>query len=376
LLTGATGFLGVFLLRDLLRETRAQIHCLVRCRDSAAGRAKIRANLESFELWEDSFTERIVPVPGDLAQPLLGLSPEAFARLAAAVDSIYHNGALVNFAYPYAMLEAANVRGTQEVLRLACLERIKPVHYVSTLSVFPASGIGQDVFREEPTTSWTELVDGYSQSKWVAEQLVVEAGRRGLPVGIYRPGRITGHSQTGACGKHDLIVNLLRDLLQLGAVPDLDTSFEMTPVDYVSRAIVYLSRQMASRGQIFHLTNPQSMPLQQMVEVLDRSGYPVRVLPFLDWVSLIEDRNGASQGIGVLTLLGLRGGVTAEQFLAMLQPQHFDCTRTLAALAESDIRYPPADKRLLETTIGFLAKSGWLSSAGGEVATMQALGVG
>jgi len=150
LLTGATGLLGTFLLHDLLRQTASTVHCLVRAPDAATGMERLRQSLDAYALWDNDFGRRIVPVLGDLAQPLLGLNRRQFDELASRLDVIYHNGAFVNFIHPYKTLEAANVLGTQEVLRLASCGRIKTVHYVSTISVFDGAGRdGQRIIGED-----------------------------------------------------------------------------------------------------------------------------------------------------------------------------------------------------------------------------------
>ncbi len=249
-LTGATGFLGAFLLFELLQQTDAEIFCLVRAPDVEAGMKKLRENLESYSLWQESFGRRIVPVLGDLAQPLLGLSGQQFQRLAGEIDVIYHNGAVVNATYPYSALKSTNVLGTQEVLRLACQDKVKPLHFVSTLSVFAQDYLAQVkvVGEQDDLNLSASVAGGYAQSKWVAEKLVSIARSRGLPVCIYRPGRITGHSQTGISNTDNLMCKLIKISLQLRQVPDMDLLVDLTPVDYVGEAIVYLSRQKGSLG--------------------------------------------------------------------------------------------------------------------------------
>ena len=138
LLTGATGFVGAFLLRDLLNHTDATITCLVRASDADTGFGRLQKNLAQYGIWNDAFGERIVVVPGDLGQRRLGISAETHAHLAQTIDTIIHNGALVNFIYPFSKHKAANVAGTQEILRLAATATLKPVHFVSTLSIFHA----------------------------------------------------------------------------------------------------------------------------------------------------------------------------------------------------------------------------------------------
>ena len=97
LLTGATGFLGAFLLRELLDRTAAEVHCLVRAKSTEAGRVRLRQTLQTYSLWHDGLEGRIVPVPGDLGEPTLGVSAAVSADLAATIDVIYHSGAFVNW---------------------------------------------------------------------------------------------------------------------------------------------------------------------------------------------------------------------------------------------------------------------------------------
>ena len=97
LLTGATGFLGTFLLADLLRRSPQHAVCLVRAPSPGEALARVRRSLESYALWDDTFAPRISAACGNLAAPRLGLSTADFASLGARIDAIYHNGAAVSF---------------------------------------------------------------------------------------------------------------------------------------------------------------------------------------------------------------------------------------------------------------------------------------
>lgn len=158
---------------------------------------------------------------------------------------VYHNGALVNFTYQYSDLKAANVLGTQEILRLASQIKVKPVHFISSVAVFSSDAYaGNNLIREQDSIEHGEFVyGGYAQSKWVAEKVVMNAAAAGFPVRIYRPGMIAGDSQTGACKSEELIYRMLQGLAQLGLAPQWETTLELSPVDYISNAIVHLSRQ-------------------------------------------------------------------------------------------------------------------------------------
>jgi thioester reductase-like protein len=131
------------------------------------------------------------------------------------------------------------------VLRLAAREGAKPVHFVSTLGGFPLVGRpGVEVVREDDDLAHGgSLYNGYTQSKWVAEMLVEIARHRGLPVCVYRPSLITSDSRTGAWNRDDFTCKMIKTWVGLGTAPKVETTMNMVPVDYVSRAIVHLSRQ-------------------------------------------------------------------------------------------------------------------------------------
>lgn len=217
---------------------------------------------------------------------MLGISSEQFQTLAGNIDTIYHSAALLNYVFPYSALKAANVLGTQEVLRLACQVKVKPVHYVSSVAVFESTAYAGKVVKEQDEFNhWEGIYLGYSQTKWVAEKLVKIARDRGLPVTIHRPPLISGDSKTGICNTHDFINLMTKGCLQMGYFPDVDYMLDMSPVDYVSKAIVYLSRQKESIGKAFNLQHPQPAALKMLVEWIRSFGYSVEMIPFEKWQS-------------------------------------------------------------------------------------------
>ena len=384
LLTGATGFVGASLLRELLDETSADVYCLVRADSPDDGSRKLRQSLEKFGLWDESAGARIVPVPGDLSERRLGLSEERFADLGRDLDVIYHNGAWVNALYPYAMMKAANVQGTLEVLRLACDTKIKPVHYVSTLSVFPPDRWALGVMDEQwIVEGGNSLHGGYAQSKWVAERLVSTAAERGLPVSVYRLGRVSGDSRTGIWMPDPLLIDSLKTILDLGSVPRIDDGFpiDLVPVDYVAKALVCLSRQPESLGKAFHLVNPRPTTWREFVDRLSNLGSPIRELTPERWAGELVRFARRTPGSFLHPLLPL----LPSELLARLEaesevapaaegggppstgsagaPHRIDCTNTLQGLEESRLTCPPAGA-LLDMYLSYFVRSGMLTPSG------------
>ena len=371
LLTGATGFLGAFLLRDLVQRSRAQVYCLVRADDETLAMERIVQGLAKYDLWDESMRERIVPICGDLAKPLLGLGPARFESLADDVDLIVHNGAWVNFLYPYEVLKDANVLGTQEVLRLATRIRLKPVHHVSTISVFPAHEHMRRITESTELDSWKGLQGGYSQSKWVAEKLMFLAAERGIPVCIHRPGSISGDTLHGACPTHDLIFRLMKTCVELSMAPDLGDFINMAPVDYVSAAIVQLARQLpggkvSSSPQVSHLVNPHRISSNRFYEMVSGLGYPVKLVPADQWYPAMLTAARRSEEHALYRFLpilsGAKGdepsddGTTAQE---MHQPE-YECVQTQVALEGSGIVCPELDEELLALYFEYFEHTGFL----------------
>ncbi len=179
LLTGATGFLGAHLLRTLIDETEATVHCLVRP-GAHGGLERVRRNLAAYRLWSDSDAARVRVVRGDLRRPRLGLDAREFRELAGEVDAIVHAAADVNWVHGYESLRDANVLGTRELLRLACDGTPKPLHFVSSTSVCHST-IGPKSVDE--TADVFAGVDGlrlgYAQSKCVCRVARSRSGRAG-----------------------------------------------------------------------------------------------------------------------------------------------------------------------------------------------------
>lgn len=358
LLTGATGFLGAFILRDLLRRTRATVLCLVRGRDHEHASARLRATLEQYGLWNRVPQDRIVVVVGNLARPRLGLSEADFGHLARTVDAVYHSGAAVNLVFSYAQLRDANVRGTEEILRLAALHRTVPVHHVSTVGVFTAEEPGKIIDAEHPTGPAEALDHGYSQSKWVAEALAEQARARGLPVSLYRPSRIYGDSATGACQTGDFMWLILKACIQAQGVPSgVETAFDLAPVDYVSAAIVELSRQERSASGTFHLAAGRLTHLRTVASWLRRAGYHLSDLDPREWLDRIEADPG-NAAFPLLSTMAAEIESTGSEGSVL-----FDTAATQAALAGTDIACPDVNEELFTVYLDYFTRTGFLPTA-------------
>lgn len=365
LITGVTGYLGAFLLYELLEQTSANIYCLVRAQDEQAGIRKIQTNLEKYLLWNETYSTRVVVVAGDLELPLLGLSHNKFAQLTHEIDVIYHNGAYINLIYPYSKLKVANVDGTQELLKLATQVKTKPFHFISTLDVFQNSKLFSDSYiteLDELNPADAIHFDGYTKSKWVSERMVTIAGMQGLPVCIYRPAMITGHSKTGVANVNDLMNRLMKGFIQLGSAPIFDMTINIAPVDFFSKGTIYLSRQTESYGKSFNFINPQPISMDQFVETIDSCGYPIKKVSHREWEHLLMSRMKTLDGI--VSVLTSKACETNLSYLerCSVGANTVSCQNVLDGLRGTDIVCPPIDHQLLSTYFSYFTTSGFIEA--------------
>lgn len=271
-LTGATGFLGGRLLKELLTHTDAAITCLVRDPSRLAVK-----------------NSRITTLCGDIEQPYCGLSENDWRELAARIDTVYHCAARVNVVQPYEVLRPANVNGTREALRFALTGRRKKLHIASTLSVFVATDQNSGRLMESDRLENTQKVyGGYAQTKWAAEYMLLQVPKAAADITHYRFGLITGDTQNGICSETDFLKMFARGLKNLGAVPEgfgEQLKIDITPVDYAAAAMAHLS--LHGREDIYHIAGSGTLSLAQLISAIGG----IREIAAKDWRKLFHGQS-------------------------------------------------------------------------------------
>jgi len=363
LLTGSTGFLGAFLIRSLIEQNLPQeitIYCHVRARDEVAGLKRIIGNMKHFRCWKEEYAKHIQAVTGSLDKPLMGMKENVYERLSMEVDAVYHNGALLNFLFPYGYLEGTNVGGTRECLRFACNGKAKYFHYISSYSVYDnPSHFGKKVYESDPLTSAEGYFLGYSETKWVSEKLVQIARERGLRACIYRPGEIAGDTVHGIWETKDLLSRMITGCIHMQKAPAINTRFHMVPVDYISNAIAHISRQEGACGLAFNILNPGKLTVKKVVRATRSIGYKISIIPYDRWKKELLQTNIRENPLRILASLfnkDTHGPHSLVRRYGSLQPR-FDMTNTLTFLKHSGIKCPPLNIKLLQLYVRHLEKS-------------------
>lgn len=289
LLTGATGFLGVHMLHELLEKTSANIYCLTRAASIDEARNRLMEKLQKYKLYSANNLSRIIPILGDLSQSKLGLSEHDYDKLVKDVDAIFHVGALVHHVLDYQTLYKINVQPVREMLNMAVCMKNKAIHFVSTLATLLISPLDQITSEQKHSLKSQLNFNGYLTTKWVAEQLLEQAWARGIVAHVYRPGNIIA----GLQGVYDAEMNhtllRLKGMLQLeqGFVDSKET-LEMMPVDLLSRAIIDISRN--PKRFSYNMNNHQSISWYDYLKFANDLGYRFKFLQNeKDWNAIINN---------------------------------------------------------------------------------------
>ncbi|KAJ5420309.1 Male sterility NAD-binding [Penicillium sp. CMV-2018d] len=296
-LTGATGFVGAFLLASLLSMSQVtQVACLVRAENTSAANLRIKKILEQYKL-HGLQESKIIYVPGDLSLPHLGLLQEQYDHYASWASVVFHLGALVSYVQPYSRHRAVNVLGTLEMIRFANYSRPKRLIYSSSIAAYGPTGFVRGTKtvpeNERPLDHITALQydTGYSQSQFVAENLVWNAIRKGSPAIIVRLGYVLGHSQTGKGNPSDFVSRLMSSCLQLGHYPIVPGQRKaFASVDFVVDATLRIAAAEENVGHAYNLIQPVPIDLQEAFGLIsEQCSCPLQGISFSRWLEMFVD---------------------------------------------------------------------------------------
>ncbi|HDR8475989.1 TPA: thioester reductase domain-containing protein, partial [Bacillus cereus] len=372
LLTGATGYLGIHLLEQLLDTTKCKVYCLVRGRDEKEAQVRLLESLQfyfkgKFIKYEALINERIFIVNGDLAEKRLGLNEDIYAVLNKNIKTVIHAAALTKHFGDYANFERANVKALKEILTF--VSNNKKLHYISTMSVSGQFALGEkeQVFRENDFYIEQNYEDNvYVKSKFLAEHEIFKAISKGVNANIYRVGNLTnryfdGQHQTNIVD--NAFMSQLKFMLQYGVVANslLSSKVEFTPVDYCSNAIIRLVTSNIDidnvRDYIFHMYNHQKLELKDVVGIFKQIGCSIEVLDDLEYQQLMlkisQDEN-RQEDIQMLMVSG-------EKMEGRYKEVRLDSIRTQKKLEIIDFQWPKINIEYLQKVVEYMISSDFLS---------------
>ena len=342
--TGGTGFIGRFLIGNLLKR-KGSIHVLVR-----------KASLKKFDAmvkkqgWDP---KRVIAVPGDMTAANCGLSAAQVRALTAKIQHFFHLAAIYDLTASAAEQQAANIDGTQHALDLAAALKVKCFHHASSIA---AAGLYPGVFREDMFDEAEGLDDPYLRTKHESEGLV-RAEKR-VKWRIYRPGMVVGHSKTGEMDKIDgpyyffTFLKKLREMLPPW-MPTLGIEggrINIVPVDFVADAIDHIAHKPKLDGHCFHITDPEPQRVGEVLNTFARAGHAPEMTMRIDARMFAFVPGGVRMAVGNLPPVKRFVGMLLRDFKIpkevlkfITYPTRFDNRETERALKGSGISVPKLD---------------------------------
>ncbi|MCB1599347.1 MAG: SDR family oxidoreductase [Xanthomonadales bacterium] len=342
--TGATGFLGRFLIGNLLKR-KGTIHVLVR-----------RGSKEKFEALQARYPEagdRLVAVTGDLTKAKLGLSAQAQSQLKGKIKHFFHLAAIYDLSASAESQQAANIDGTRNAVQLADALGAGCFHHVSSIA---AAGLYSGVFREDMFDEAENLDHPYFRTKHDSEGIVRKECKR--PFRIYRPGMVVGHSQTGEIDKIDgpyyffTLLKRMRELLPPW-MPLLGMEggrINLVPVDFVVNAMDHIAHEKGFDGGCFHLTDPAPRRVGEVLNSFAYAGHAPEMTMRID-ARIFQIIPASIRGaIGMLPPVRRIMGhvlkslnIPADVLKFFNYPTRFDSRETERALKGTGIKVPDLD---------------------------------
>ncbi|WP_169977820.1 SDR family oxidoreductase [Tautonia rosea] len=348
-ITGATGALGRRLIHELLDTTDRTLYLLIRRKGRLSTQDRARKLLAPLGL-DALVGSRVRAVEGDVTQPGLGLDPADRDRLRREVVEFFHIAALTELNGSQDQCQRINIGGTTEALRVAwdLLEkgRLERHFHFSTAyvpgSLRPYRSL-EDEMAPEPAHA-----NHYEASKYEGERLVRTAMAAGLPVTIFRPSIVVGDSATGEVTEFNVIypffklyVHGILDVLPARA----DETFNIVPIDFVTRAVRAIASQPDSVGKTYHLTSDRPPSIGTLLRVKDIE------FPKMPPVTLV-DPDEFDRGTHSFVVNKVRRFI--QPYLGYLRCQlTFDTSNARSALEGSGIAFPETDYEFLKRILQY-----------------------
>jgi len=284
LLTGATGYLGSYLLVELLNRTSSQIHCIVRGQDQKHALNRILSSLVNnyINIAPEVIQDRCVIYAGDLTLERFGLEEDDFDFLERNIDTVIHSACNVNYILTYSQLRDNNVIATRRIIHFCFSKVRKELQYISTTLIF---GFTTKKLLEEHDNNneCEDLAFGYAHTKWVAEHLVLNARIFGLSVKIYRLPFCTSTITTGAYHENDIMIKIIKFCLKYHVGLDGNNNVNMVTIDDAAYNIISMGLTDDFYGKAFHITSSYKDSVNTLYEIISNE------IPFYKFKMLKED---------------------------------------------------------------------------------------
>ena len=303
LLTGSTGYLGIHVLEEFLKNEKGNVYCLLRPEKGISLEKKLLNKLHYYfdNKLDELFNKRIFIIKGDISLANIGLSNEDYEMINNNTSAIINCAAKVSHFGKYELYKKINVDGVQNLIDF-CKNNSKTLYHVSTISISGnkinentdnSLNIPIDKFKENNFFINQLLDNVYVKSKFQAEKLILSEINNGLDAYILRIGNLMGRYSDGHFQQNieeNAYINRLLSFIRIRNIPKYFTEhgLEFTPVDYCSRAIIKLLTHNQPNNRIFHLYDDKIILVKDFLKIFEKNYYKINIISDSEFKNIID----------------------------------------------------------------------------------------
>ncbi|MCU0288775.1 MAG: AMP-binding protein, partial [Acidobacteria bacterium] len=309
LITGGTGYLGSYIVYELLRNTSARLYLLLRDKSPQEAEKRLEQKITFYfgEEFYRTYKKRLEIIPGNLGKEQMGIETSYYQTLARTVETVVHTAANTRHYGIYDDFYNQNVKGTERAMEFALSGNKKNFHHISTMSVVEGAasfaigkGNGKCFLFTEYCHQLGDSDNVYIKTKIEAEKKILAYRENGLNISIYRIGNLIAHYETGKFQESlegQAFYTLINTFISLGLVPHeaLEIDLDMSFIDHAARALVLLMTRKHLKNETYHLRNSNPLSLSEMVHLLGKAGINIKTVglkTFLDHLMENMDETG------------------------------------------------------------------------------------
>ncbi len=365
LLTGATGFLGIHILFELLQQNDIRIYALVRGKNRETAESRLYELITFYfpQIHPRAFGQKVIVVSGDITFEKFGLPEEEYRELRQKIDSVVHAAALVKHYGDLEEFRRTNILGVQNILLFS---KGKALFHISTTSVAGdyAKQAQEKLYFNENSLDIGQNLGGncYVESKFEAEKIILRYIQDGFEATIIRVGNLTGRYTDGFFQiniQDNKFYLILKSLLELSTIPKswAPKDVEFTPVDLCSKAIVKLLKVEESSSKTFHLMNQHGIKMENLTKTLLKMGYKVNIVSDESFYKYLQDR--LSNKNNTDTLVGLVPDLQ-KGTLNYHTSVRVDSRFSITALKQLDFEWPLMDEAYIKKVFAYMQSTGFI----------------
>jgi len=362
LITGATGFLGSHVLREILANTSANIYCIIRGENPDY---KLSEALKYYHgmPFVNRYRKRLFCISGDITKTRFGLPFKEYDDLALHIDTVIHCAADVRHFGNAESFYATNVEGTNQMIEFASVSKAHLFH-VSTISV-----AGNTSKKPIATFSENDFYVGqnyhdneYVKSKFEAERAVIQAMQSNVRATILRIGNLTGRYKDGVFQRNihsNAFYQRLKALIMLKCVPDKyrQMELEFTPVDICAKAVLSILTSANTSGKVYHLKNHNTLSMDSLVKYcrLEKSGFE-----FVDENRFLHHLHEAAKGENGEYAAAFMQDMDENGRIAFANNISVSSEQTVGFLKRRGFAWPKTDRRFIKKVLRYMKNTNFL----------------